>query len=71
VLIFSKFTSMLAPIEAALGKTGAPFALVAGDTRDREAPVRRFQAGEVPVFLISLKAGCVALNPTAADMVVR
>ena len=33
--------------------------------------MRRFQAGEVPVFLISLKVGCVALNLTAADSVVR
>ena len=45
--------------------------LLTGDTKDREAPVRRFQAGEVPVFLISLKAGGVGLNLTAADTVVH
>ena len=71
VLIFSQFTSMLALIEAALRKAGTPYVLLTGDTRDREAPVRRFQAGEVPVFLISLKAGGVGLNLTAADTVVH
>jgi SNF2 family DNA or RNA helicase len=34
-------------------------------------PVRRFQAGEVPIFLISLKAGGVGLNLTAADTVIH
>ena len=38
---------------------------------DRSTPVRRFQAGEVPVFLISLKAGGVGLNLTAADTVIH
>ena len=71
VLIFSQFTSMLALIEAALRKAGIPYVLLTGDTKDREAPVRRFQAGEVPVFLISLKAGGVGLNLTAADTVVH
>jgi putative transposase len=40
--------------------------LLTGDTMDRNTPVRRVQAGEVPVFLISLKAGGVGLNLTAA-----
>jgi len=71
VLIFSQFTSMLALIEAALGKAGIEHVLLTGDTKDRETPVRRFQAGEVPVFLISLKAGGVGLNLTAADTVVH
>jgi superfamily II DNA or RNA helicase len=71
VLIFSQFTSMLALIEAALGKAGIPYVLLTGDTKDRDLPVRRFQAGEVPVFLISLKAGGVGLNLTAADTVVH
>jgi SNF2 family DNA or RNA helicase len=42
-----------------------------GETKDREAPVQRFQAGEVPVFLISLKAGGAGLNLTAADTVIH
>jgi superfamily II DNA or RNA helicase len=71
VLIFSQFTSMLALIEAALSKAGIPYVLLTGETRDREAPVRLFQSGEVPVFLISLKAGGVGLNLTAADTVVH
>ncbi|WP_165982632.1 DEAD/DEAH box helicase [Dankookia rubra] len=71
VLIFSQFTSMLALIEAALRKLGIPYVLLTGDTKDRAAPVRRFQAGEVSVFLISLKAGGVGLNLTAADTVVH
>ena len=71
VLIFSQFTSMLALIEAALRKIGTPYVLLTGDTKDRAAPVSRFQAGEVPIFLISLKAGGVGLNLTAADTVVH
>ena len=42
-----------------------------GDTRDRAAPVARFQAGDVPLFLISLKAGGTGLNLTAADVVIH
>ena len=45
--------------------------LLTGDTRDRATPVRQFQAGKVPLFLISLKAGGVGLNLTAADTVIH
>ena len=71
VLVFSQFTSMLTLIEARLQTAAIPYLLLTGDTRDRETPVRRFQAGEVPVFLISLKAGGVGLNLTAADTVIH
>ncbi|MDO9707208.1 DEAD/DEAH box helicase [Paracraurococcus lichenis] len=71
VLLFSQFTSMLALIETALDKAGIPHLLLTGSTKDRATPVRRFQAGEVPVFLISLKAGGVGLNLTAADTVIH
>ncbi|HCE09903.1 MAG TPA: helicase, partial [Oxalobacteraceae bacterium] len=57
MLIFSQFTSMLALIEAELAARGIAYALLTGDTRDRAAAVRSFQQGEVPIFLISLKAG--------------
>ena len=71
VLVFSQFTSMLALIEARLKQAGMPYVLLTGDTVDRSTPVRRFQAGKVPVFLISLKAGGVGLNLTAADTVIH
>jgi SNF2 family DNA or RNA helicase len=62
---------MLALIEAELDQAGIAYSLLTGDTSDREAAVRRFQDGEVPVFLISLKAGGVGLNLTAADTVIH
>ncbi|WP_263141768.1 DEAD/DEAH box helicase [Pseudomonas sp. RIT-PI-AD] len=71
VLLFSQFTSMLALIEDELRKRGIDYALLTGDTRDRRVPVERFQRGEVPLFLISLKAGGVGLNLTAADSVIH
>ena len=70
VLVFSQFTSMLALISAALDEAGITYTTLTGETDDRAAPVRRFQSGEVPVFLISLKAGGVGLNLTAADTVI-
>ena len=71
VLVFSQFTSMLDLIKPALAKKNMPFVELRGDTRDREAPVARFQNGEVPIFLISLKAGGTGLNLTAADTVIH
>ena len=71
ILLFSQFTSMLALIEAELKRAGLDYVILTGDTEDRETPVRRFQAGEVPIFLISLKAGGVGLNLTAADTVIH
>ncbi|MFC0141217.1 DEAD/DEAH box helicase [Erwinia mallotivora] len=71
ILIFSQFTSMLTLIAGELQKSGIPFVTLTGSTRDRTTPVQRFQDGEVPVFLISLKAGGVGLNLTAADTVIH
>jgi SNF2 family DNA or RNA helicase len=75
VLLFSQFTSMLALIEEALMKGGMreneDFVKLTGRTRNRALPVDRFQAGEVPLFLISLKAGGSGLNLTAADTVIH
>ena len=42
-----------------------------GETKDRESIVKGFQTGEVPVFLVSLKAGGTGLNLTAADTVIH
>jgi len=71
ILLFSQFTSMLDLIKPELGTLGIPFVELTGETRDRETPVRRFQAREVPLFLISLKAGGTGLNLTAADTVIH
>ncbi|WP_417069098.1 SNF2-related protein [Niveibacterium terrae] len=71
ILLFSQFTAMLDLIEAELAKLKIAHLRLDGSTTDRETPVRRFQAGEAPVFLISLKAGGVGLNLTAADTVIH
>ena len=71
ILIFSQFTAMLALIENEVKRAGLDYVVLTGDTGDRELPVSRFQSGEVPVFLISLKAGGVGLNLTAADTVIH
>lgn len=71
VLIFSQFTEMLALIEKGLKEKSTEFVKLTGSTKDRETPVRQFQAGQVPVFLISLKAGGAGLNLTAADTVIH
>ncbi len=71
VLVFSQFTSMLALIEEQLRERGINYALLTGETRDRSAQVDTFQQGSVPLFLISLKAGGVGLNLTAADTVIH
>ncbi|MEI2265411.1 DEAD/DEAH box helicase [Erwinia sp. CGal63] len=71
ILIFSQFTTMLSLIAEELEKARIPYVILTGSTRDRSEPVRRFQNGEVPVFLISLKAGGVGLNLTAADTVIH
>ncbi len=47
------------------------YALLTGSTVDRATPVTRFQAGRAKLFLISLKAGGVGLNLTAADTVIH
>ncbi len=73
VLLFSQFTEMLGLIETALQQRRIAFQTLTGQTpaAQRGALVARFQAGKVPVFLISLKAGGVGLNLTAADTVIH
>ena len=71
--MFSQFAEMLALIGAALDARKLVHQVLTGATpgTHRAALVNRFQQGEVPVFLISLKAGGVGLNLTAADTVVH
>lgn len=71
ILLFSQFTSMLTLIEEAIAPLAIPYVKLTGSTRDRATPVERFQAGEVPLFLISLKAGGTGLNLTAADTIIH
>ncbi|HEY5953217.1 MAG TPA: SNF2-related protein [Terrimicrobiaceae bacterium] len=72
VLVFSQFTSMLDLIVDALNEAGISFCRLDGSTRNRQEVVERFQNdAEIPVFLISLKAGGVGLNLTAADTVIH
>lgn len=72
VLVFSQFVSMLHLIQDHLCETGTPFCYLDGETKKREAEVDRFQqTDDIPVFLISLKAGGVGLNLSAADTVVH
>ncbi|MDL2284194.1 DEAD/DEAH box helicase [Oxalobacter sp. OttesenSCG-928-P03] len=71
ILVFSQFTSMLALIEAEFKARNFSYTVLTGDTVDRAGAIRTFQEGHVPLFLISLKAGGVGLNLTAADTVIH
>jgi SNF2 family DNA or RNA helicase len=70
VLIYSQFTSMLSLIGKRLREKGWRYVYLDGATQNREKVVSQFQEDpEIPLFLISLKAGGVGLNLTAADYV--
>ncbi len=70
-LVFSQWTAFLDLMEPALECAGLDFIRLDGTTRDRSAVVERFQSPDGPkVMLISLKAGGVGLNLTAADHVI-
>ncbi|ADU51685.1 SNF2-related protein [Thermaerobacter marianensis DSM 12885] len=71
VLVFSQFTSMLDILQRELDRLGLGWERLDGRVRNREERVRRFQEGDVPVFLISLKAGGTGLNLTAASYVIH
>ncbi|MFQ5344757.1 MAG: DEAD/DEAH box helicase [Mariprofundus sp.] len=71
VLLFSQFTSMLKLIEQEVTRHNIAYVKLTGQTQDRQVPVESFQNEEVPLFLISLKAGGVGLNLTAADTVIH
>jgi superfamily II DNA or RNA helicase len=72
VLVFSQFVSMLHLVRERLGKLEIPFCYLDGTTTQRQDVVDRFQSDSaIPVFLISLKAGGVGLNLSAADTVIH
>jgi len=71
ILLFSQFTSMISIIEDELHEKNIQYVKLTGDTNNRKDPIMRFQNKEVPVFLISLKAGGTGLNLTAADTVIH
>ena len=72
-LVFSQFTSHLALIRQALDQAGISYLYLDGSTpiRQREQLVAQFQEGTSLLFLISLKAGGLGLNLTAADFVIH
>ncbi len=70
IIVFSQFTSMLELIREELDNKGTQYCLLTGKTKDRESQIRNFQDGDIPVFLISLKAGGTGLNLTAADTII-
>ncbi|MCI0441703.1 DEAD/DEAH box helicase [bacterium] len=70
VLVFSQFTSFLSILKQRLYQEGIPFEYLDGKTKNRQEPVDRFQNNpDSRLFLISLKAGGLGLNLTAADYV--
>ena len=71
VLLFSSFTGMLTLIEEALKSRGLAWVKLTGQSQKRDALIERFTSGEVPLFLISLKAGGVGLNLPQADTVIH
>lgn len=72
-LVFSQFTSHLALVREELDKVGTHYLYLDGSTtaQERNRLVKQFQTGNEPLFLISLKAGGLGLNLTAADYVIH
>jgi superfamily II DNA or RNA helicase len=73
VLVFTQYVAMARLLEDHLTRAGVPHQFLHGGTpvRQRDAMVAAFQAGQVPVFLLSLKAGGTGLNLTRADHVIH
>jgi len=72
VLVFSQFVAMLSLIRERLDAKEIGFSYLDGQTRERQAVVDKFQCdSSIPVFLMSLKAGGVWLNLSAADTVIH
>jgi len=72
VLVFSQFVKMLSIVRNFLDEEMVEYTYLDGTTKDRENEVAKFQNEEtISIFLISLKAGGVGLNLTAADYVIH
>ncbi|MFL6536679.1 MAG: DEAD/DEAH box helicase [Chthoniobacterales bacterium] len=72
VLLFSQFVSMLHLVRDRLEEKKLTYCYLDGSTKQRQEEVNRFQSDpDIPVFLISLKAGGVGLNLSAADTVIH
>ena len=73
VLIFTQYVAMARLLSAHWSEAGVSHQFLHGGTpvAERSRMVTRFQDGEVPVFLLSLKAGGVGLNLTRADHVIH
>lgn len=72
-LVFSQFVSHLSIVRKELDKRGVKYQYLDGSSpiKEREQSVKKFQKGEGDLFLISLKAGGLGLNLTAADFVIH
>nr|MCH9703989.1 DEAD/DEAH box helicase [Chlamydiota bacterium] len=71
-VIFSQYTKMLAILREELESRGIPFAYLDGSSKDRLGIVKRFNNDpDIPLFLVSLKAGGSGLNLTGADTVIH
>ena len=68
-LVFSQFTSFLSLIKKEVEEQKWSYCYLDGSTKNRQEVVEEFQSTDKPLFLISLKAGGVGLNLTAADYV--
>jgi len=68
MIIFSQFTSFLHHVRVLFDRSKIPYLYLDGSTKNRKELIERFQKdGTIPVFLLSLKAGGIGLNLTAAD----
>lgn len=71
ILLFSQFTSMIDLLEKEMEKRDFSYVTLTGKTRNRVEVIDKFRNTQVPVFLISLKAGGTGLNLTEADTVIH
>lgn len=71
ILLFSQFVGMLNLIEERINKQNIKYVKLTGQTSNRQKVIKEFQEGEIPLFLISLKAGGTGINLTAADTIIH